>query len=198
MKLIGLTGGIATGKSTVSKMIHDLGHKVIDADVLAREVVQSGSFGLEALVHVFGTDILTKNHELNREVLREKLFSDKDCRRVVENITHPLIQWRAKQEFANLESKGETLVFYDAALIFEKNLMNNFDYILVAHTPSDIQIKRLMSRDKVDEKTAVQRISSQWPLDKKKEGAHYLIDNGTTLAETEKQTRDLIEKLKQL
>ena len=114
MKLIGLTGGIATGKSTVSKMIRDLGLTVIDADILAREVVEPGSFGLKALVQIFGKDILKNNggvSELDRRLLAKKLFDDADCRRVVENITHPLIQWRAAQEFRRHFGLGRKYYF---------------------------------------------------------------------------------------
>ena len=203
MKRIGLTGGIATGKSTISKMIKDLGLSLIDADILAREVVGPGSFGLRALVQVFGNDNLKNGKEfseLDRAKLSQKLFSDPDCRRVVENITHPLIQWRAKQEFEILSRRGEKLVFYDAALIFEKNLNKNFDHVVVVHTGTDekalkIQIDRLMSRDNLSLIIAKERLSAQMPMAGKIKGANFLINNSESLKKTEEQVKDLIQKL---
>jgi dephospho-CoA kinase len=203
MKLIGLTGGIATGKSTVSKMLQDVGLVVVDADVLAREVVSPGSFGLKALVQVFGKEIL-KNHnskfELDRPQLAQKLFSDPDCRRVVENIIHPLIQWRAKEEFEILKRQGEKIVFYDAALIFEKELHKNFDHVIVVHTgtgqsAAETQIQRLASRDKINFEVAQERIKTQMPMGEKIKGASFLIDNSEALHKTEEQVKALIQKL---
>jgi len=205
LKLIGLTGGIATGKSTISKMIKDFGLTVVDADILAREVVSPGSFGLKALVQVFGHEILKEeksNLELDRTKLGQKLFGDPDCRRVVENIVHPLIQWRAKQEFDILRRQGEKIVFYDAALIFEKDLHSSFDHVVVVHTGRDsealqVQIRRLMERDKVNLKTAQERIDVQMPMADKIKGAHFLIDNSQNLKKSEEQVKDLIQKLLQ-
>jgi dephospho-CoA kinase len=203
VKRIGLTGGIATGKSTISKMIKDFGLPLVDADILAREVVGPGTFGLRALVQVFGNDILKKGKdfsELDRAKLGQKLFSDPDCRRVVENITHPLIQWRAKQEFEILRRKGEKLVFYDAALIFEKNLNKNFDHVVVVHTGTgekalQIQIDRLMSRDNLSLVIANERLDAQMPMADKIKGANFLINNSESLKKTEEQVKDLIQRL---
>lgn len=200
MKLIGLTGGIATGKSTVSKMIRDLGLTVIDADILAREVVEPASFGLKALVQIFGKDIL-KNiggvSELDRRLLAKRLFDDADCRRVVENITHPLIQWRAAQEFRRHFSLGENIIFYDAALIFEKNLKDKFTSILVVHTTPEIQVERLKGREKLETTFAKQRIDAQLPIAEKISAADHLIDNGGTVSQTLEQVKELIKKLRQ-
>jgi len=201
MKLIGLTGGIATGKSTVSKMLRDLGLTVIDADVLAREVVEPGSFGLRALVQVFGFEILKNSggvSELDRGLLSRKLFDDVNCRRVVENITHPLIQWRASQEFRKHFNLGENIIFYDAALIFEKNLRDKFNSILVVHTTPEIQIQRLKEREKIDHTHAKKRISSQIPISEKISGANHLIDNNGNLSQTKEQVIELIKKLQEV
>ena len=194
MNLIGLTGGIATGKSSVSKMIQAKGLPVIDADFLAREVVSPGSFGQKALVQVFGPGILS-GEELNRKLLGQKLFADPVCRRVVENITHPLIQWRAKQEFAALEKAGHEIIFYDAALLFEKSLTKNFNLIVVVHAPEKIQIDRLIERDKISKTEAEQRVNTQMPMAKKIAEAHLLIDNGGTLKQTESQVEEILSKL---
>lgn len=199
MKLIGLTGGIATGKSTVSKMIRDLGLTVIDADILAREVVATGSFGLRALVQIFGKEILKNNggvSELDRRILSQKLFDDANCRRIVENITHPLIQWRAAQEFRKHFNLGENIIFYDAALIFEKNLRDKFTSILVVHTTPEIQIERLKGREKLEDIHIQKRLSSQLPISEKMASADHLIDNNGSMAQTLEQVKELIKKLK--
>ncbi len=195
MKVIGLTGGIGTGKSTVSKIILDLGLPVLDADVFAREVVESGSFGLKALVQVFGNEILQSKGELDRSKLGQKLFSDPGCRRVVENILHPLIQWRAKQEIERLRCEGKKIVFYDAALIFEKDLVKNFDFVVVVHTPEEEQIKRVMARDKLTLEQIKERINSQIPMAHKISKAHFLIDNSGSQAQTQEQVRAFLRVL---
>jgi dephospho-CoA kinase len=194
MKLIGLTGGIATGKSTVSDIIRGQGLAVIDADVLAREVVAPGSFGLKALVEVFGPGVLS-GAELNRAALREKIFADPTCRLVVERVTHPLIHWRAQQEFKAHRKAGDKVIFYDAALIFEKNLLPIFDAVIVVNAPEESQVSRLVSRDKISKEGARQIIESQWSMEKKVAGATFVIDNGGTQAETKRQVLDLLHAI---
>jgi dephospho-CoA kinase len=194
MKLIGLTGGIATGKSTVSSMIRALGLRVIDADILAREVVVEGSFGLKALVQFFGNKILSAQ-ELNRKALAQTLFGDPDARRVIENIIHPLIQWRAKREIELLRQSGERICFYDAALIFEKQLSKNFEAVIVVHTDPQTQIRRLSERDKIGIADATERLKSQMPIEAKCKEADYLIDNSRSLKETESQVKTVVEEL---
>jgi dephospho-CoA kinase len=204
MKVIGLTGGIATGKTTVSNLIKDLGLPLVDADILAREVVGPGSFGLKALVEVFGSEILKKSgasFELDRPKLAQKLFSDPSCRLVVENIVHPLIQWRANQEFGALKNQGKKIVFYDAALIFEKELHLKLHSVIVVHTGHQleaalkIQIQRLMARDKLSFEKAKERVNSQMPMADKIKAANHLIDNSEGPKKTEEQVRELIRRL---
>lgn len=195
MKLIGLTGGIATGKSLVSGILRDQGLDVVDADVLAREVVLPGSFGLRALVQVFGVEILNDGN-LDRSKLRQKIFSDNNARLVVERIVHPLIQWRSFQEFQRLIKAGRKLAFYDAALIFEKDMVSLFDLVTVVNAPSPLQLERLIARDKMDRESAMRLISSQWPMEKKIAGAHFVIENGGSLSDVKKAVSDFLDKLK--
>ncbi|CAM6001619.1 unnamed protein product [Sphagnum balticum] len=197
MKLIGLTGGIATGKSTVSQLILGRGLEVIDADDLAKEVVVPNSFGLRALVQVFGKGILQKTGELDRTALRKKIFEEPQARLVVEAITHPLIQWRAKQEIERLRQKQVAFAFYDASLIFEKNLVDQFDHILVVHTTQDVQLQRLITRDKISKDSALKALGAQWPVEKKMNLAHFLIDNNGTPEKTKEQVEDLLKKLRE-
>lgn len=194
MKWIGITGGIATGKSAVTKIIQDLGLVVIDADVLAREVVEKGSFGFRALVQIFGDQIVSSDGVLQREELGKIIFQDGKARLILEKILHPLIQWRALQEKMVLEAQGHKIAFYDAALIFEKDLSSKFDSVIVVKTDFDIQKKRLMERSKISEAEAEKRIAAQLSLEEKIKKAHYVIDNNDDLKKTRIQIKDLLEK----
>lgn len=189
MRVIGLTGGIASGKSTVSKMLQDLGQVVVDADVLAREVVLPGSAGLRSVVDWFGYQVLNEDGTLNRKALREKVFSSNESRGWIEHILHPMIQWRARQEFNFYKKQRKQLVFYDAALIFEKSLVSQFSSVTVVYANSDVQLKRLKARDQVSDEMAKALINAQWPLDKKKESASFVIDNSGSQDETLKQVK---------
>lgn len=194
MKLIGLTGGLGSGKSTVSEILRGEGLDVLDADVFAREVVTPGSFGLLAIVQTFGPDLL-KGQELDRPLLAEKIFSDVEARTVTERILHPLIQWRARAEIQRLQRDGKALIFYDAALLFEKDMTHQFDDIVVVHTSRETQLQRIMARDKIAKDVAEKRLEAQWPIEKKKAGAKNLVDNGGTREETRSQVLAIVQKL---
>jgi dephospho-CoA kinase len=202
MKIIGLTGGIASGKSTVTKILRDEGQVVIDADELAREVVAPGTFGLKSVTETFGPGLLTGGasanwqvNSLNRKALREKIFSDENSRLILERITHPLIQWRARGEFEFYRRQKQGVVFYDAALIYEKDLVRLFNGVIVVHTTPEVQLKRLMSRDRILEEDAHKRLAAQWPLEKKIPLADFTIDNNASQDETRKQVKELVKKL---
>lgn len=214
MKWIGLTGGIATGKSTVTKIIQDLGGAVVDADVLAREVVGPGSFGLEGLIQVFGPGVLKsrsgtggaisnsaggaagkEKDPLDREALGAMIFSDPEKKRWLENLLHPLIQWRAQQEKLILERSGAQVAFYDAALIYEKNLSKNFDKVIVVSCTSEQQLERLIKRNGLSSSEAKKRLSVQMPPDEKVRLADEVIDNSGSLASTRDQVERLLRKL---
>ncbi len=196
MKWIGITGGIASGKSTVTKMIQDLGFSVIDADVLAREVVLPGTFGLKALVQQFGLEILSANQELNRSRLGQIIFQNQQKRVLLERILHPLIQWRALEERLLLERSGLAVAFYDAALIYEKELAHKFDGVILVDAAPDVQKKRLIARNNISTEDAVSRIAAQIPLEKKKQLANFVIDNSGDYQATEKQVRLVLEKIR--
>jgi dephospho-CoA kinase len=195
MKLIGLTGGIATGKSTVSKSLRDLGVPVIDADVLAREVLGENSFGLRSVIENFGQAVLKKDGSLDRAKLGAIIFSDQSLRERLERITHPLIQWRSTQEQEYYRIHGAPLIFYDAALIFEKKLTPQFDLVVVVKTSLETQNKRLGFRDKLTAAEINQRISSQIPIDEKAKLANYVIDNEGSIELTRHQVSVLVNKL---
>lgn len=195
MKIVGLTGGIASGKSTVSQILQDKGLVVLDADIFAREVVAPGTFGLKAIVDHYGSEIINSQGELDRKKLGQKIFNDATQRGVLERITHPLIQLRAREEIRLLRRLNHRLIFYDAALIFEKGLNKNFEKTIVVNCTQENQIKRLMQRDSLTEAKAKEIISAQWPLDKKAAAADFVIENNGTKAEILKQIEEILKIL---
>lgn len=175
---IGLTGGIATGKSQVSNYLRSKGYKVIDADQIARDVVAPGSYGLKKLRQVFGKEII-KSGELDREYLGKMVFYNKKAREKLDQILHPLIFQKMKK--IGQEYKGEVL-FFDIPLLFET--MNSlelqdfkFDEIWVVDTSMDIRVQRLMDRDSIDRDYAIAKINSQMPMEEKRARANYVLNN---------------------
>jgi dephospho-CoA kinase len=195
MKWIGLTGGIASGKSAVTAILRAEGFTVVDADQLAREVVQPGSFGLRSVTQVFGRGVLSKNLELDRTSLGREIFADAQKREWLEHILHPLIRWRALEERMALSRMGLSMAFYDAALIYERKLDPEFDAVVVVTTSPEIQVDRLMHRDKITLAEAQKRIDAQMPLAEKAAKAHHVIDNSKSLEQTKDQVLLLLRKL---
>jgi dephospho-CoA kinase len=195
VKFIGLTGGIASGKSTVSEMIRALGVHVIDADILAREVVIPKTFGWWSVVDHFGQGILNADGEINRPRLAEIIFANKDRRQLLEKITHPLIQWRSQQEKKAYKQQNFSLVFYDAALIFEKKLEHLFDEVVVVNASEQVQAERLALRDKISAQEVELRLKSQIPIAEKVKKSHYVINNEGSVENTKDQVKKLITDL---
>lgn len=196
MKWVGLTGGIATGKSTVTDLLRQLGYSVIDADIVAREVVQIGSSGLKSVVSEFGTDVLALDGSLDRKKLGAQIFSDNQKRKKLEQILHPLIQARVQKLKEQLAQQGHLLAFYDVPLLFENNLEDQFDYTIVVSAHSDLQTQRLMQRDNLSEQQALQRIKSQMELSEKSKRASFVILNNSNLSDLKNQLLQIVEKIK--
>lgn len=189
--LVGLTGGIASGKSTVSRALAALGVVIIDADVIAREVVEPGEPALDEIVARFGEGVLGEDGRLNREALGRVIFGDDDARRALGHITHPRIGQRMWQRAEEAGEAGHRWVIYDAALIVENGLHHMLDALIVVNTSAEVQRARLMARDGLDAAAAEARLASQLPLAEKLKHAHYIIDNDGTLEETLAQVRAL-------
>jgi dephospho-CoA kinase len=185
--IVGLTGGIGSGKSTVANMFRDLGITVIDADRLARDVVAPGSDGLSQIVDHFGDDVLTQDGALDRAKLGSIVFDDPDKRRELERITHPLIGAAMMQRAAEAGQSGEPWVIYDAALLVENGLEDAFHRLIVVALDRDTQMQRVMARDGLDPDDVAKRIDAQMPLEEKVAVADIVIDNGGTLEETKQQ-----------
>ncbi|HEY5512309.1 MAG TPA: dephospho-CoA kinase [Geomonas sp.] len=187
MRIIGLTGGIASGKTSVANLLERLGAAVIDADLLAREVVQPGEQALAGIVAAFGAKVLDRDGSLNRAALAEIVFSDPAARRTLEAITHPAIRARADEKLARLREAGVETVFYVAPLLIEAGNASRVDEIWVVYLDAETQLARLMARDSLGREAALSRIGSQMAMEEKKRLGRIVIDNRGTREELEAQ-----------
>jgi dephospho-CoA kinase len=189
--LVGLTGGIATGKSTVSDILHGLGCVIIDADRLAREVVEPGQPALAAIVQEFGPGVLQADGTLDRKRLAGIAFADPERRRRLEAITHPAIRDGFAARLTDLEAQGFAgLVFWDAAVLIESGGHKAMDRLVVVITDAPTQHARAVARDG-DRADVERRIANQMPLSEKAKLADYVIDNSGDRAATEARTREV-------
>jgi dephospho-CoA kinase len=194
--ILGLTGGIATGKSTVTAMLRERGIPVIDADQIAREVVEPGKPAYEAIVRHFGREILLADGQINRKKLGEIVFSDEAERQKLNAIVHPEVRRVMREEAETAERNGAAIVFMDIPLLFESKLQHMVDKIVVVYAPASVQLARMLERDELDEEQAHKRLRAQWPIEQKKQLADFLIDNTGTREETERQVERLLAELK--
>ena len=188
---IGLTGGIATGKSTVSQMLVARGAALIDADVVARRIMEPGHPVLAKVVERFGETVLLADGQLNRKRLGEIVFSDPVERKALEDITHPAIRREMKAELEALERENsERLVVADIPLLYESGLENLYEEIMVVYVPRSLQLERLMQRDALTVQEAELRLAAQMDIEEKRRRADILIDNSRSYEETESQIDD--------
>lgn len=194
MRVIGLTGGIASGKSAVAKILERLGAAVIDADTLAREVVAPGEPAYQAIIAEFGEGVLAPDRTINRGALGRMVFADPEALRRLERITHPAIGERAEQQLADLRRQGTRLAFYVAPLLIEAGIACRVDEVWVVYADAGTQLKRLMERDGFSRDEALRRIAAQMPMDEKKAYGKVVIDNRGTPEQLERQVRELWER----
>lgn len=195
MKWIGLTGGIASGKSTVSRLLKEASIPVIDADQVAHDVVRPGSHGLKAVIAEFGEDLLLADGSLDRRKLGQRVFGHPDKLRRLEEILHPLIRRETQRQRQNLEESGTTLAVYDIPLLFETKAEGNFDGIVVVSSTKEQQRDRLRRRSGLDENEIEMRIASQIPLQYKEEQADFIVHNNRDEQHLLKEVKKLIEWL---
>lgn len=176
-RLIGLTGGIATGKSTVAALLAARGAAVIDADRLAREVVEPGSPGLAEIVEAFGAGVLDGAGGLDRGAVGGLVFADETARRRLEAITHPRIRQLMGERAATALSGPAPLVVLDIPLLFEAGRTDGLGGVMVVWCPADLQVARLRTRDGLDAAEAARRVGAQLPIDEKRRRATWVIDN---------------------
>lgn len=195
MITFGLTGGIASGKSTVNKTFQAHGIPMIDADQVARQVVQPETYGLTAIVDAFGQEFLQEDGTLDRSKLGNLVFSDKEQMDKLNNIMGKLIADESARQIADLHYMGYPIVGYDAALICEIGDADKFRPLIVVYCPQDAQIDRLMRRNGLTRDQAVHRINAQMPVEQKKKFADFLIDTSGTVEQSIAQTNIIIQKL---
>ncbi|CAM3882003.1 dephospho-CoA kinase [Cohnella lubricantis] len=185
---IGLTGGIAAGKSTVSRMLTDRGAALVDLDQIAREVVSPGQEPLRLIAERFGPAVLSADGTLNRAKLGEIVFSDDAERKALEAITHPAIRARMLQLMEAFQrERPEQLVVVDVPLLFESGLQSYFQQIMVVYVPRFVQLERLMKRSGLAVDEANRRIDAQMDIEEKRRLADIVIDNSGGLEETAEQ-----------
>ena len=177
MLLIGLTGGIASGKTLVSDFFTALSVPVIDADILAREVVAPGSEGLKKLIDYFSDGILTSNNQLDRKALREIIFKNPSDRKIVDGILHPLIRQRSEEGIARYRDQGAAYIIYAVPLLVETNQVSRFDRVLLVDVPVELQIERIVSRDNTTRDQAQAIISAQASREERRAIATDIISN---------------------
>lgn len=185
---IGLTGGIASGKSTIASLLVERGALLVDADQVAREVVLPGEPALEAIASTFGQAVLEADGSLNRKALGEIVFRDKDSLAKLEAITHPAIRSRMQEKIHTYaEQYPERLIVADIPLLYETQQEHLYDGIMVVYVPAELQKVRLMERNHVSEEEAVRRVSLQMDIEQKRRNADWVIDNSGSIAETKRQ-----------
>jgi len=192
--ILGVTGGIATGKSTVAHAFEELGAPVVSADEIARDVVRPGPV-LDRLVKHFGSQILDTDGTLNRQALGEIIFPTPEARSVLNSIVHPAIAAEVERRLAELTGLRRPLIVYESPLLFEAGAEKRVDAVLVVVVAPDIQLERLMARDGRGEADARSRIAAQFPLAEKVARADYLIDNSGSIEETLTQVNSLFHHL---
>ena len=196
MIVAGMTGGIASGKSTVAEMFARNGARVIDADRIAREAVRKGAPAYADIIAHFGETILQENGEIDRSRLAMIIFHDETERKVLERIVHPRVKKETARRLEQIRQQDpHAIVILDVPLLFESGMEQDLNDIIVVYVPQAVQIQRLMARDGSSEAEALARIRSQMPIEKKKTLADMVIDNSGSLANTRAQTLAVYNQL---
>ncbi len=196
MLKIALTGGAGSGKSTVARMFRELGAAVLDADAAAREAVRPGEPAWQELRRAFGPEFFQENGELDRGKMAREAFSDPEVRQKLTAILHPRIIQIIRDKVKKLQEAGERLVVVEVPLLFEAGLQNAYDRIIVVYADPEQQRQRLSVRDAREDEEIAGILAAQWPLAKKCQLAHYVVDNRGSLEDTKKQVENIWQDLK--
>jgi dephospho-CoA kinase len=196
VKLVGLTGGIASGKSTVAKILERLGAAVINADALSREVVEPGKAAWREIIDAFGAGVLQPDQTLDRQKLRSVIFNDRDGRKKLEAIIHPRVRALAEERIREHAVAGYSIIVYEVPLLFEGNLHEWLRPVILVACNVDTQRTRLQERDQLTQTEAQKHIDAQMSLEEKRRLADYVIENDGSLADLEQQVRTVLEKIK--
>ena len=195
MLLIGLTGGIGSGKSTVAAMLRDQGIRVVDADQIAREVVEPGQPALAELVEVFGQNILNDDGTLNRQELANRAFATEEATNALNTITHPRIEQETQRQFDLAAAEKENFLVYDMPLLVERGLHEEMDMVIVVHTDIEERVRRLVEHRGLDEDDVRRRMSHQVDDVTRLASADVLIDNNGSVDHLRKQVDDFLATL---
>ena len=197
MRVIGLTGGIATGKSSVSALLKKAGAVIIDADRIARQVVKKGLPAYREIVASFGEAILLPDGEINRSALGDIIFNDPRKKQLLNRIVHPYVRKEQSRQLKHIEKNDpDAIVILDIPLLIETQTYMDLSELIVVYAPEHIQIARLMQRDGISKTDALARVRSQMPIEEKKGKATIVIDNSGTRENTRKQTLKIFQQLK--
>lgn len=185
--VLGLTGGIGSGKSTLSDFFKELGFKIIDADIVAREVVKKDSLGLKQIVAVFGQEVLAFDQTLDRKKLGALVFNDSEKLTQLNEIVHPLVKKTMLEKLALEKEQGAKVVVLEVPLLFETGYEKYCDAVVNVYVNKELQVKRIMERDHLSENEANKRIESQLAAEKRKEKATFTVDSSGTVEQTRAQ-----------
>jgi dephospho-CoA kinase len=192
----GLTGGIATGKSTVAAIFEKAGARLIDADRIAREAVRKDSPAYREIVAHFGAEVLQENGELDRKRLAAVIFGDLGEQRALERIVHPRVKEEIDLGIERVRQQApDALLIVDIPLLYEAGMQQGLDAVIVVYAPENLQIERLMARDGLTRPAAVARIRAQMPIESKRALATYLIDNSGSMESTRAETLEVYRQL---
>ena len=196
MIIAGLTGGIATGKSTVSKMFRNEGAVIIDADKIAHNVVKKGEPAWRQIRDYFGNEILLPDGEIHRAYLGDIVFNDVAQKKVLNEIVHPFVQEKMAEELKQAEkTRRDSIVILDVPLLVESGMHKGISDVILVYIPEKLQLERLIARDNISKADATARIKSQMPIDEKKNYASIVIDNSKSIDETRKRTIEVFRAL---
>lgn len=198
MKIIGLTGGIGSGKSTVARSLQEHRFPIVDADLIAREIVEPGQPALAELTKEFGEDILNADGSLDRGLLASRAFTNKDTTQRLNNITHPRINQRTQELFDEARENGAEAVIYDMPLLIDKGLHKDMDATIVVHAAEHVRLERLTTKRGLDVDDVRRRINAQIDDETRKQHADILLDNNGTEEDLTKQIAEAVDKIKQL
>lgn len=192
---VGLTGNIASGKSTVARMLEHRGATIIDADILARQAVERGRPAYAAIVERWGDDVLLADGELDRDALRARVFADPAELEALNGIVHPEVAQLRDESLAEARARGDRVVVSDVPLLFERHLVDEFDRVVLVDAPRELRLERLVRDRDLSTTDAMNMIASQMPAELKRARADHVIDNAGTLEELEEQVTMVWEAL---